>query len=213
MSSETTPEIKGLIRRGFTESTSFARALFVLFQTLDLPLQYAILSGPLSLAAPLIYVLGGTPIPPSAGPALLLLSSTTNTGLLESLSQIHRAILFAMASGSFAKHTYWVTLISKEPMTAGSSLFVGVLNAIANSMNTILFVNTATSVLTTSYQTNVNRNGTVLFTPTIVGIILYIIGMILEWGPEIQRLKFKKDSRNKGRVYTHGFFGFARHIN
>ncbi|KAH7875830.1 uncharacterized protein C8R40DRAFT_161384 [Lentinula edodes] len=202
MSSETTPEIKGLIPRGFTESTSFARALFVLFRTPDLPLQYAILSG-------------GTPIPPSAGPPLLLLSSTTNTGLLESLSQIHRAILFAMASGSFAKHTYWVTLIPKEPMSAGSSLFVGVLNAIANSMNTILFVKTATSMLTTSYQTSVNGNGTVLFTPTIVSIILYIIGMVSEWGFEIQRLKFEKDLDlwNKGRAYTHGFFGFAWHIN
>lgn len=87
-------------------------------------------------------------------------------------------------------------------MTAGSSLLVGVLNAIANSMNTILFVNTATSMLTTSYQTSVNGNGTVLFTPTIVGIILYIIGMVSEWGFEIQRFKFEKEPRNKGRVYT-----------
>ncbi|KAJ3919363.1 hypothetical protein F5877DRAFT_66603 [Lentinula edodes] len=106
-----------------------------------------------------------------------------------------------MASSSFAKHTSW------------ACLFVGVLNAIANSMNTIFFLKTATSVLTTSYQTSVNGNGTVLFTPTIVSIILYIIGMVSEWGFEIQRLKFEKDLDlwNKGRVY--GFFGFARHIN
>ncbi|KAJ4466634.1 hypothetical protein C8J55DRAFT_238038 [Lentinula edodes] len=126
MSSETTPEINRLIRRGFTESTSFARALFILFRTLDLPLQYAILSGPPSLAAPLIYALGGTPIPPSAGPPTLTLFKHYQHRLVGVVvANSPRNTFFAMASGSFAKYTYWVTLISQEPMTAGSSLFVG----------------------------------------------------------------------------------------
>ncbi|KAH7875829.1 uncharacterized protein C8R40DRAFT_1169962 [Lentinula edodes] len=95
-----------------------------------------------------------------------------------------RAILFGMALGSFVKQSHWI--------------------------NTILFTNTATSVL--AYPT-VNGDETVLPVPTIFGLGFYALGMVLEWGSEIQRLRFKKNPRNKGRVYTKGLFGLARHIN
>ncbi|KAF5351472.1 hypothetical protein D9757_012873 [Collybiopsis confluens] len=48
---------------------------------------------------------------------------------------------------------------------------------------------------------------------TIVGVAMYISGMGLEWVSEMQRLKFKKDPKHKGQLYTGGLFGLARHIN
>ncbi|KAJ4466632.1 hypothetical protein C8J55DRAFT_565629 [Lentinula edodes] len=199
--SSTTKKQNTLINRGSTESAPLSRTIFVLARALDLPLQYAILSSR-SLTAPLIHALGGTAILPTGRPLFLM---GTNTGLSP-----QRAILFGMALGSFVKQSHWVTAISQEPMPLRASLFVGVFNSIANSINTILFTNTATSVL--AYPT-VNGDETVLSVPTIFGLGLYALGMVLEWGSEIQRLRFKKDPRNKGRVYTKGLFGLARHIN
>ncbi|GAW05455.1 erg4 erg24 ergosterol biosynthesis-like protein [Lentinula edodes] len=42
---------------------------------------------------------------------------------------------------------------------------------------------------------------------------IFILGILVEWGSEIQRLRFKKDVKNRGRVYTKGLFGLTRHIN
>ncbi|KAJ4471979.1 hypothetical protein J3R30DRAFT_3709385 [Lentinula aciculospora] len=192
---------KALVQRGSYESAPFFRSLFVLFRALDLPLQYAILSSR-SLAAPLIQALGGTPIPPTGRPLFLM---GTNTGLSP-----QRAILFSMAIGSFVKQSYWVTAISQEPLPPGASGVIGAFNTLMNSLNSIFFTTVATSVL--SYPA-VDRNETRLPVQTIIGLGLYTLGMIMEWGSEIQRLKFKKDPRNKGRVYAGGFFGFARHVN
>ncbi|UAY55202.1 methyltransferase family protein [Arachidicoccus terrestris] len=44
-------------------------------------------------------------------------------------------------------------------------------------------------------------------------VILFIVGSILNTGGEIMRDKWKKKPENKGRLYTGGFFRYARHIN
>ncbi|KAJ3909698.1 hypothetical protein F5879DRAFT_984528 [Lentinula edodes] len=202
MSPANTSTNKGvLIQRGSNERTPFSRGLFVLSRGLDLPLQYAILSSR-SLAAPLIHALGGTAILPT-GPPLFLMG--TNTGLSP-----QRAILFGMVIGSFVKQSYWVTAISQEPMTPRAAVLIGAFYAVASSLNTILFTNTATSVL--GYA-SVAGDETRLPIQTLVGIGLYALGMVLEWASELQRLRFKKDPKNKGRAYTGGLFGLARHIN
>jgi protein-S-isoprenylcysteine O-methyltransferase Ste14 len=42
---------------------------------------------------------------------------------------------------------------------------------------------------------------------------LFIIGCILNSGGEILRNEWKKEPENKGKIYTQGFFRYARHIN
>ncbi|KAE9401866.1 hypothetical protein BT96DRAFT_1017960 [Gymnopus androsaceus JB14] len=204
------PPKKGLvIQRGSTERSPVSKALFVLCRALDLPLQYAILSSR-SLGAPLINALGGTAILPPAGGHVYSLGLETNTGLGSGLSP-QRAILFGMAVGSFIKQSHWVVAISQEPITPVASGFVGVLNTVYNTLNTLLYTNAATSVM--SYAQATHGDETRLPIQTLVGVGLYVLGMALEWGSEMQRLNFKRDVRNKGRVYTGGLFGLARHIN
>ncbi|KAJ3781658.1 hypothetical protein GGU11DRAFT_472461 [Lentinula aff. detonsa] len=191
-----------LIQRGSSSSpTPFSRSVFVFFRALDLPLQYSIISSR-ALAAPLIRELGGASIPPTGRPLYLL---GTNTGLSP-----QRAILFGMAIGSVVKQSHWAMFISREPMPTGASAAVGVFNAFSNAINMILFTNAATSAL--AYPT-VDGDETKLSVPTLVGLGMYALGMVLEWGSELQRLRFKKNPINKGRVYSGGLFGLARHIN
>lgn len=45
------------------------------------------------------------------------------------------------------------------------------------------------------------------------GIGCYLLGSYLNTGSELQRKKFKEDPANKGKLYTQGLFGLARHIN
>lgn len=44
-------------------------------------------------------------------------------------------------------------------------------------------------------------------------IALFIIGCVLNSGGEILRNKWKKNPKNKGKIYTEGFFKYSRHIN
>ena len=46
-----------------------------------------------------------------------------------------------------------------------------------------------------------------------LGILLFIIGSYLNTYSEFQRRRFKKDPKNKGKLYTLGLFQFSRHIN
>ena len=42
---------------------------------------------------------------------------------------------------------------------------------------------------------------------------LFIVGCVLNSGSEILRNKWKKNPKNKGRIYKEGLFKYARHIN
>jgi protein-S-isoprenylcysteine O-methyltransferase Ste14 len=44
-------------------------------------------------------------------------------------------------------------------------------------------------------------------------VALFIIGCVLNSGGEILRNQWKKEPENKGKIYTGGFFKYARHIN
>ena len=44
-------------------------------------------------------------------------------------------------------------------------------------------------------------------------VALFITGCILNSGGEILRDRWKKNPENKGKIYTAGFFKYARHIN
>ncbi|MBI4614347.1 MAG: DUF1295 domain-containing protein [Planctomycetes bacterium] len=45
------------------------------------------------------------------------------------------------------------------------------------------------------------------------GVAVYLLGSYLNTGSEYQRKLFKAKPENKGKLYTQGLFGLARHIN
>lgn len=45
------------------------------------------------------------------------------------------------------------------------------------------------------------------------GIVLFAFGSYLNTGSEIMRLKWKKDPKNKGKIYDQGLFKYSMHIN
>ena len=187
-----------LILRGSHRPTPLGRSLFVGLRSLDIPLQYYLLhSGPTLLSRL------NLPSIVSAAPAVAL-------GL-----NPHQLLLFSMAVGAATKQNYWLIFVSQEEMPPLAATFVGVFNTVFNSLNSILF----TYALTSSAAPSVPSvpipftEGIKLPLPAAVGAVLYGTGLFLEWASEIQRNRFKNDPKNKGKCYSGGLFGLARHIN
>ncbi|KAJ3909697.1 hypothetical protein F5879DRAFT_12588 [Lentinula edodes] len=190
-------EYKSLLIRGNTESSPFSRALFIILRSIDLPIQYSILSSN-SLGVhgqSLIHVLGGTPV---------RVTSATDTP---------RLILLAMTLAAFAKQIYWVLAVSMTPVTPKTSALISLFNLSCNTANTVLFVNAATSVLTSNSATRSRDETNHLPIQMFVGLAVFVLGLAVEWVSEIQRTRFKTEPRNKGQIYTKGLFAYTRHIN
>jgi protein-S-isoprenylcysteine O-methyltransferase Ste14 len=188
---------KDNIQRGIKEPSPIGTACFVGSRALDPFLQYGILAK--GYGSNTIERLGGQVLP--QGPALI-----TNTPLdsLLGLSP-YRSIIFGMSVGSMLKQNIHCTTIMQEQMPPQFGLMVGAFNSFFNSLNSLFFV---------CAQTSASTNGEHFpQTPLIVGSSLYVIGMALEFGSEIQRHAFKKDKKNKGQVYEGGLFSLSRHIN
>jgi len=159
-------------------------------------LQYGILAKGWGSSA--IEAVGSRTLP--LGPALV-----TNTFLDGLGLSPYRLILLAMATGSAVKQNYWLLGVSNEEMPPASSVLVSVFNTLCNSVNNLLFVCAATSA---------SVNGEHFpQTPLLVGSAMYAVGIVTETVAEVQRMRFKKDPANKGKVYRGGLFGTARHVN
>lgn len=117
----------------------------------------------------------------------------------------YRSILFGMSVGSMLKQNIVLLTMTQEEMTPLGSTVVGVLNAVFNSINALLFI---------CSQTSASVNGEHFpQTPLLVGSTMYVAGLFIEWFSEVQRTAFKKDPANKGKIYEGGLFGLSRHIN
>lgn len=196
MSSSDVP--KGdLINRTVKKTNYPGVATFVGLRAADPFLQYQILRN--DWGSSIIERVGGTTLP--RGPPLV-----TNTPLDNVIGlSPYRSIMLGMAIGSMVKQNLTILTITNEEMTPMASTFVGVFNTLMNSANSLLFV---------CSQTSASVNGEHFpQTPLIVGATLYVLGMTLELGSEIQRAAFKKDPKNQGKVYEGGLFGLSRHIN
>ena len=188
---------KDNIQRGIKEPSPIGTACFVGSRALDPFLQYGILAK--GYGSNVIEKLGGQVLP--QGPALI--TNTPLDGLL-GLSP-YRSIIFGMSVGSMLKQNIHCTTIMQERMPPQFGLMVGAFNSFFNSLNSLFFV---------CAQTSASTNGEHFpQTPLIVGSSLYVIGMALEFGSEMQRHAFKKDKKNKGQVYEGGLFSLSRHIN
>nr|POE65612.1 hypothetical protein CFP56_58718 [Quercus suber] len=185
-----------LISRGQKTRNFAGTATFVGSRAIDPFLQYGILSQ--GWGNSLITALRGRVLP--QGPPLVTNTPFDRLGLSP-----YRSILFGMSVGAMLKQNFHVLAIMQEEMSVGSGAAVGVFNAVFNSLNSLFLI---------CAQTSATVNGEHFpQTPLIVGSTLYTAGLFMEWFSEVQRAAWKKDARNKGKVYTGGLFGLSRHIN
>lgn len=194
---DSTSRAKDNIQRGIKTPSYAGTLTFVGARALDPFLQYSILAK--GFGSTMIEKVGGSVLP--QGPALI-----TNTPLDSILGlSPYRSILFGMSVGSMLKQNIHITTIMQEQMPPQFGLAVGAFNSIFNSLNSLAFI---------CAQTSASVNGEHFpQTPLIVGSILYVLGLSVELGSEVQRHMWKKDPKNKGQVYEGGLFGLSRHIN
>jgi len=184
------------INRGNKKDNPLGTGLFIGLRTADLWLQYGILAK--GVGSSLIEKLGSSTL--AHGPSLITDTVVDRLGLSP-----YRLILLAMATGSALKQNYWILGINQEEFTPAQAGMVAAFNTVTNSLNDLLFVCAATSA---------SVNGEHFpQTPLMVGSALYTVGILTETLSEVQRKRFKDDPSNKGKVYTGGLFGLARHIN
>lgn len=150
-----------------------------------------------SLDVPLqYYFLHRFSTPPSGA------SATTFIGL----SPYNTAILSLMA-GSSIRHIFWKLYTSEQVVTPSFAVTVGVFNTVNNSINTLMSIWSLTSMAP-------GPGEAVLASPIrILGMVLFLLGTSVETFAERGRSAFKAYPKNKGKLYTGGFFGLARHVN
>ena len=180
-----------------SKKTNFiGNATFIGLRLADPFLQYSILAR--NYGSTLISKLGGSALP--AGPALVTNTFYDRLGLSP-----YRSILFAMSLSSMLKQNTSLLTTMETETTPLYGFTVGVGNAIGNSLNSLLFI---------CAQTSASTNGEYYpQTPLIVGTTLFSVGLFLEWYSEVQRAAFKRNAANRGKLFTRGLFGYARHIN
>lgn len=186
-----------IIQRGIKEPSPLGTTIFVGLRSLDPLLQYGILAR--GWGSSFLHKIGLSTLPAGL---------PTNTGtIIDKLGlSPYRLILLAMATGSSLKQIYWLVGLSEERFDPGAALTVVGFNTGANSLNNLLFT-------TTAFSASLSGNETFPQTPLIVGSILYVVGILTEAISESQRTRFKRNPKNKGKLYTSGLWQYARHIN
>ncbi|OGE58256.1 hypothetical protein PENARI_c001G05510 [Penicillium arizonense] len=174
-------------------------AIFIALRVLDPVLQYGILlPGTASLAAPILGLFGGTPLPLEAAPLVLGLSPW-------------RLTLLGMSILGSLKGIFYLIYVSETKMPIATALLVGVFKAFSTTVNSLMFCAAATSA-TTSYVPDKSTGWHPLLS---AACAIFTLGITVETVSELQRRSFKKDpsGRGQGKVYTGGLFRIARHIN
>lgn len=185
------------IKRGVKDRSLPGTASFFGSRVVEPYLQYGILAK--GWGDPLITAFRGT-ILSQAAP---FVTNTAFDRLGLGLSP-YRSILFGMAVGAMLKQNFHLLAIMQEEMGPGFGLTVGVANAVANSINSLLFIYA---------QTSASANGEHFpQIPLIVGSTMYIAGLFVEWFSEVQRAAWKRKPENTGKIYAGGLFGWSRHI-
>lgn len=108
-----------------------------------------------------------------------------------------RIIIFAFSLITFFRIAFTMIVLLKRTIPWGESLSVPFAFA-------LYFIGFSLFVLPTSKPID-------LF--DIFGIIIFVVGSVLNTGGEILRSQWKKNPENKGKIYTQGFFKYSRHIN
>ncbi|KAI9836326.1 MAG: hypothetical protein M1837_003414 [Sclerophora amabilis] len=179
-------------------SSPVGKTVFCGLRLLDSLLQYTILSRHV-LASFVPMLLGGSLAPPAVS------GTTTLLGLSP-----YQLLILSMAIGSSIKHTFWVIFISQQQMPVGLAFTIAGINTVMNSLNTVFSLWSRTSPYS---STDPSWASVLQNAPVLLGLLFYITGILVETSAEIQRSRFKRDSRNAGKPYGSGLFGWARNIN
>lgn len=118
-------------------------------------------------------------------------------------------VLLAMAVGSTVKQNIWAAFIAKEEIPVRTGVMVGIFNTVCNSLNSLASL----TLWSQPMRIQGEEPWVVQLAYLGLGTTLYSIGLITELVSEIQRKRFKDQPKNKGEVYTGGLFSLARHIN
>ncbi|ORY67206.1 uncharacterized protein BCR38DRAFT_337999 [Pseudomassariella vexata] len=192
-----------LINRGSKKPSPFGTATFIGLRALDIPWQYHLLHN--GAAERGLSVVGLPALNYGA-------AATTGVALLDKLElSLPRLLLLAMATGSTLKQILWLTVLSQEEFPFSAAVVVGGFNTVFNTVNTLLFTCAYTS---SSFSgPKVSLFGTTLPPPVVLGTLAYATGLTIETLSEYQRMKFKQDPKNQGKVCKTGLWSWARHIN
>lgn len=193
--------------RGTHRPSPLGRAVFFTLRALDPIIQYSILSRHTGISW----------LPDRLGGSLLPATGLSTIGLRPANAALldlppYQTLLLGMSVGSMLKQNFWITAVHQEEMSAGIAVAISLLNTILNGLNTTLALWTRTSANPTA--ANTQTWGDLFQNPWIAaGTMLYVVGILTETVSEVQRSRFKLDRRNKGKPYSGGLFGLARHIN
>jgi protein-S-isoprenylcysteine O-methyltransferase Ste14 len=142
---------------------------------------------------------------PATTPALV-----TGFALLDRLGlPLTHLVILAMSAAAAAKQIDWKVNLGQEEVSPGIAVGIAAFNTVLNSANSLLFLWATTSVVNTGDRVP----GTDLPLVTVVGAVLFVLGLALEWGSEHQRKAFKNRPENAGKVMKGGLWTLARHIN
>ncbi|KAI8623306.1 hypothetical protein F5Y19DRAFT_481824 [Xylariaceae sp. FL1651] len=227
-----------LIQRGEKRPTPAGTLTFIGLRLADIPLQYALLSPDAAsgLGIRLLTALGIRTVFTHAStsvPASLLLTISDlasprgwGWGWLSALARLTPSglLLLLMSAGSAAKQIYWQTGLSQESFPPGAAAAVSAYNTVVNGANALLFLALATTSLRSRPQvafplplsadhSSTTAGVVALPLSTVVGALLYVLGMWIETASEHQRAVFKSRPENQGKVCKEGLWRWARHIN
>ncbi|OBT92635.1 hypothetical protein VE01_09829 [Pseudogymnoascus verrucosus] len=197
-------------------SSPIGTTLFAGIRTADIFIQYGLVA--YGLAAPSLRAIGVSALPPFL-PGAFSLPNLANFAALP----LQARIIIGLATASSIKHVYWLFRIGETEMRPAEGIVIGFFNTFFNSLNSIfwsiaplapLLPTAASSFLTGFGIISPAPRDLSSLTPTfIIGTAMAIGGLLLETTSEIQRRNFKARPENKGKPFTGGLFGVARHIN
>ncbi|KAM0283106.1 hypothetical protein ACHAQH_002709 [Verticillium albo-atrum] len=201
--------VRDLIRRGVKRPNAPGTLTFVGLRALDIPLQYNLIAG--ARWGPALLARLDIASRPLAGFAF-----TSGFSPLDNLRlPAPHLILLAMSAGAAAKQIYWLVSLSNEEFPPSAAIPVSAYNTFVNSLNSLLFLASTTSVLSGAADVDRVPPATLadLPYPVLVGSALFVVGITLETVSEYQRKVFKDKPENKGKVMKTGLWKLARHIN
>lgn len=185
------------------KASPLGTSIFVGLRAADTVLQYSILQR--GWGSQLIQSLGGSVVPFATprDPALAYFGLGP-----------YPATLSALALGASAKHVAYMLGIAEQEMTPPAAVMIAALNTIFNTLNTMFSLWTITSAAPQMATQSASITDVIASSPTLMlGLGLYIVGIVTELASEVDRQRFKAKPENKGKPYGGGLWSWATHIN